>query len=510
MVFSSITFLFLFLPLFLGLYFLFALPVIRKGKQASWTLVNLLVLGASLLFYTWGERLLVSIMIASTLIDYLCGLLIAGAAGKEWRKPVQCLVEGGSRNAVQKTALITSLSANLFFLCLFKYYGFFVDNIQSALYALGLHHGALESTVQIALPMGISFYTFQSMSYTIDVYRGRIKATKNLIDFACFVTLFPQLVAGPIVRYKEVAAQLVQRTLSVEGFSYGARRFMIGLGKKVLVADVLAVTADRIYALPLNQVTGGLCWLGTICFTLQLYFDFSGYSDMAIGLGRMLGFHFPENFNYPFIARSVREYWSRWHITLGAWFRDYLFFPLGGSRVGPARVYVNLFTVFFLCGLWHGASWTYVFWGLFHGLFLVLERMGLDGVLARTWRPWTHVYLILVNVFSKVIFRSGSLDQVWTFLTCMVGFNGIEGQKQPIAYYLNPELVVVLIVAVIGCTPFVPFVNRWLDRRLAGTGGFRIPGMGTALPTLRLAALFSVFALSLLWVANVTYNPFIY
>jgi len=366
MVFSSVCFLFFFLPIVLAVYLLVALPGLGGRTAAGLKAGNLLLLAASLLFYSWGEGALVAIMLGSTAIDYLCGLLMAGPPARG-REPSSPLEPGGPRTSVQKAALALSIASNLFLLCLFKYFGFFVENARAILHAAGLSGGVLEGGMELALPMGISFYTFQSMSYTIDVYRGRVAATRSFIDFACFVTLFPQLVAGPIVRYKDLAEQLVRRVMSLEDFSLGSRRFILGLGKKVLIADSLAQAADRIYALPLGEVTCPLAWLGTICFTLQLYFDFSGYSDMAIGLGRMLGFRFPENFNYPFISRSLREYWSRWHITLGSWFRDYLFLPLGGSRVSPPRVYLNLLVVFFLCGLWHGASWTYVLWGLFHG-----------------------------------------------------------------------------------------------------------------------------------------------
>jgi alginate O-acetyltransferase complex protein AlgI len=375
---------------------------------------------------------------------------------------------------------------------------------------IGIRGGLVGDGVNLALPIGISFYTFQSMSYTIDVYRGRIPATRNFIDFSCFVTMFPQLIAGPIVRYGEVATQLLRRRISLGGFAWGARRFIIGLGKKVLIADVLAVTADRIYALPPGEATCGLAWLGTICFTLQLYFDFSGYSDMAIGLGRMLGFRFPENFRYPFIARSVKEYWSRWHITLGRWFRDYLFFPLGGSRVALPRMYVNMIVVFFLCGLWHGAGWTFVLWGLFHGFFLIFERLGFGRVVAGWWAPWAHLYLCLVNVGSKVLFRSDSLEQAGSFFAAMAGFARGTGRIHNAWLYLNPELCVVLALAVLGSTPIVPFLERRVGGWLESARNAGIPGGAGVLASLRLVALLVVFTLSVLWVANVTYKPFIY
>jgi alginate O-acetyltransferase complex protein AlgI len=510
LVFSSVTFLFLFLPVFLVLYHLAALPSLRKTGRRSWTLSNLLILTASLLFYAWGEKLLVLIMLTSTFIDYACGLVIAGAIGRSRNRPIRTLKKGGSRTALQKTALTVSITANLGLLGLFKYFNFFVDNFNELARSIGFHGYVMEDVIRIALPVGISFYTFQSMSYTIDVFRGDTRATRNFINFSCFVTLFPQLIAGPIVRYRDLAAQLVQRTLSLEDFSSGARRFITGLGKKVLIADVLAVTADRVYALPVEQLTCGLSWLGTLCFTLQLYFDFSGYSDMAIGLGRMLGFRFPENFRYPFISQSMREYWSRWHITLGSWFRDYLFFPLGGSRRSTPRVYFNLFTVFFLCGLWHGAAWTYVCWGLFHGVFLALERTRFGDFLARLSRPTRHAYLILVNLASKVLFRSATLAQAGAVFTAMAGFGTGNGLEHNVWLCLDPETCAALVIALVGCTPFLPWLIQGTENWIAGRREGWALGLESAFSLARLAAVLVVLVCAILWTANATYVPFIY
>ena len=262
---------------------------------------------------------------------------------------------------------------NLAFLATFKYLGFAAESYNQLITALGLRYLAPQAWLEITLPLGISFYTFQSMSYTIDVYLGHVRATRRFIDFGCFVTLFPQLVAGPIVRFRSIASQLRERQTTLEDFSQGLRRFVIGLAKKVLIANIVAIPADAIF--DGREPSFGTAWLGIICYTLQIYFDFSGYSDMAIGLGMMLGFRFPENFDYPYIARSIQGFWRRWHISLSTWFRDYLYIPLGGNRRGRATTYRNLILVFALCGLWHGAAWNFLVWGLFHGFFLIMERM---------------------------------------------------------------------------------------------------------------------------------------
>ncbi|HSR88566.1 MAG TPA: MBOAT family O-acyltransferase, partial [Pontiella sp.] len=311
MVFSSIFFLFFFLPVVLLIYHLLFLPVSLKHRKAAvWRhMANLFLLFASLLFYFWGEQWLTWIVIASTLIDYTCGLLISGAFHKG---RIEMLEEDAPRTPVQKAGLILSLCSNMAFLAFFKYFNFGIDTYNA------LMPDALQATdvMKITLPLGISFYTFQSMSYTIDVYRGHVKATRNMIDFASFVTLFPQLVAGPIVRYRDIAEQLVHRTMTSALFASGVNRFIIGLGKKVLIANTVARSADMIFELPAEQLTTPLAWVAVVCYTLQIYYDFSGYSDMAIGLGRMLGFEFLENFNYPYIARSIQDFWRRWHISL--------------------------------------------------------------------------------------------------------------------------------------------------------------------------------------------------
>src|SRR4051812_8670704 len=306
----------------------------------------------------------------------------------------------GTPAAARRLAFAVTL--NLVVLGIFKYANFFADNLNALLRA-----GRIEPVAvpRVLLPIGISFFTFHAISYVIDVSRRDATAQKSPVHAALYLLLFPQLIAGPIIRYRDIADQLARRVVSIDDFAYGVRRFVIGLGKKVLIANVVAGPADKIFAMPAHELSTAHAWLGIVCYTLQIYFDFSGYSDMAIGLGRMFGFRFPENFRWPYIADTVQEFWRRWHISLSTWFRDYLYVPLGGNRVPTATMYRNLVLVFFLCGLWHGASWNFVIWGLFHGTFLVVERLGLAAAVRRLWAPLRHAYLLLVVMVGWVFFR---------------------------------------------------------------------------------------------------------
>ncbi|MBE0586337.1 MAG: MBOAT family protein, partial [Desulfofustis sp.] len=331
MVFSSTIFLFVFLPLVLLSYMV-------AGRKFR----NVILLAASLLFYAWGENVFVLLMLISIALNYCFGLLIDHSQQRGWSG---------------KIPLILALLTNLGLLGFFKYANFLIDNLNTILINLDFEPVEMQA---VHLPIGISFFTFQALSYVIDLYRGQASVQKSPINVALYISLFPQLIAGPIVRYHDVAEQIVHRTTRFDDFTYGIRRFIIGLGKKVLVANVLGRTADYMFSLPADSIPAGLAWLGAVSYTLQIYYDFSGYSDMAIGLGRMFGFRFLENFNYPYAAQSIREFWRRWHISLSSWFRDYLYISLGGNRHGATRTYVNLMIVFFLCGLWHGASWTFV------------------------------------------------------------------------------------------------------------------------------------------------------
>ena len=386
MLFSSLVFLWLFLPLVLILYRLLPAPC-----------KNALLLAASLLFYAWGEPKYILLMLGSITLNYLGGLLLARLRGR-----------------AKTAALVLVVAANLALLGYYKYYSFAGDTLAALL------HRQVLPVREIALPLGISFYTFQAMSYIIDLYRGSIRLQKNWFLLALYISFFPQLVAGPIVRYSEVEAQLRSRTADLTGFCYGIKRFLYGLSKKVILSNCFAARADEVFGLSPELVSTPLAWLGALYYTLQIYYDFSGYSDMAIGLGRMFGFHFLENFNYPYISKSVTEFWRRWHISLSTWFRDYVYFPLGGSRVSSKAKHIrNLFVVWLLTGIWHGANWTFIAWGLFYFVLLVLEKY---GHLGRGWPAvcrWLFTFL-MVN-FAWVLFRADSLGEAAGFLAAMFG-----------------------------------------------------------------------------------------
>ncbi len=349
MLFTEPTFLFLFLPLLLLLYFI-------RGSREHAAYGNWLLLAASVIFYAKGGGAFTWLMLGSIAFNYWMAIAVDRAHG--------------TPSAARRLAF--AVTVNLVVLGVFKYANFFADNVNALLATM---HAAPIAVPRVLLPIGISFFTFHAISYVIDVSRRNATAQKSPVHAALYLLLFPQLIAGPIIRYRDIADQLARRVVSLDDFAYGVRRFVIGLAKKVLIANVVAGPADKIFGMPSSELSTAHAWLGIVCYTLQIYFDFSGYSDMAIGLGRMFGFRFPENFRWPYVASSVTAFWRRWHISLSTWFRDYLYIPLGGNRVSPARRYRNLVTVFFLCGLWHGASWNFVIWGLWHGSFLVAERL---------------------------------------------------------------------------------------------------------------------------------------
>src|SRR5512145_47002 len=414
MLFTEPTFLFLFLPVLLGLYFL---PFTAHR--------NALLLGASILFYASGGGSFTWLMLGSIAFNYVVAIAISRASG--------------TPRAFR--LLVFAVVSNLLVLGVFKYANFAAQNVNALLGTLGWP--ALD-VPKVLLPIGISFFTFHAISYVVDVYRHDASAQKSPTHAALYMLLFPQLIAGPIIRYHDIADQLASRNVELEGFAYGIRRFVIGLAKKVLVANVVAGPADRIFALPGAELTPAHAWLGLVCYSLQIYFDFSGYSDMAVGLGRMFGFRFPENFRYPYVADSVQGFWHRWHISLSTWFRDYLYVPLGGNRVSPARVYFNLVTVFFLCGLWHGASWNFVVWGLFHGAFLAAERVGLASAVARLWRPLRHAYLLVVVMIGWVFFRADTLSAALEYLRSLAGAPASTVAPYAPAFFLTPDVILAL------------------------------------------------------------------
>ena len=482
MLFSAAVFVFLFLPVLLLLHFLSPRP-----------LRNLLLLSASLLFYVWGEKQYILVLLASIALNYTMGL---------WLDHTQT-----SRG--RRLAVALAVFGNLGLLATFKYAVFLVENLNVALAAL--HLGAVP-VPQIHLPLGISFFTFHALSYVIDIYRREVRAMKNPITFALYISFFPQSIAGPIVRYSDLAAQLVRRTISREGFADGVRRFIFGLSKKMLIANTLAQPADAIFGLPSEALSAGLAWLGIVCYSLQIYFDFSGYSDMAIGLARMFGFDFKENFHYPYVSRSITEFWRRWHISLSSWFRDYLYIPLGGNRRGALRTYLNLLAVFFLCGLWHGASWAFVCWGLYHGLFLVLERAGLGRRLEATPAPVRHAYTLLAVLVGWVFFRANSFAHAASFLTAMAGLGSATAVEYLPAAFLRTDVVLALLAGIVGSAPLLPWLRdlhagqlaAWLRRpRWAGLLEASFAGVAVAAHALLLLA-------STMMLAAGTYNPFIY
>ncbi len=430
MVFSSIIFLFLFLPVALGLYFL-------TGKKYR----NLFLLFASLVFYAWGEGEHLLLLVASIFINYFCGLLI----------------ENHRRSNTARVYLTIAVVLNLALLAFFKYANFFVANLNSV---LGVFGSKELSLAQVHLPIGISFFTFQGLSYVIDVYCQKITAQRNIINLGAYISLFPQLMAGPIVRLAHIAGEIVDRNTSRTDFAEGARQFLFGLGKKILIADSVARVAGQVFSLPSADLTIGLAWLGAVCYTLQIYFDFSGYSDMAIGLARIFGFHYLENFNYPYISRSIREFWRRWHISLSTWFRDYLYIPLGGNQRGPMRTHFNLVTVFLLCGLWHGASWNFVIWGLFHGVFLATERTFLGRGLDTLPRPFRHIYTLLVVMVGWVIFRTESMTHAISYLSAMAGLAHGAGVKYNVAMFLSDKLKLEIGMGMIASAPLYPLLKR--------------------------------------------------
>jgi alginate O-acetyltransferase complex protein AlgI len=480
MLFSEPVFVFLFLPLLFLVYVL--TPRVAR---------NTVLLLASLLFYAWGEKSFVLVMLGSIAFNYLVGLL----------------VEAGRARGLHKLFLILGVAGNLGLLAVFKYADFLVTNLNVVLVGLGRQPIHMQP---IHLPIGISFFTFQAMSYVIDLYRRQTDVQRNPFRVALYITLFPQLIAGPIVRYQDIARQLAYRAVTRGDFAEGVRRFILGLGKKMLLANVVAVPADQIFAIPTHQLTTPVAWLGAVCYALQIYFDFSGYSDMAIGLGRMFGFRFLENFNYPYISRTVTEFWRRWHMSLSSWFRDYLYIPLGGNRRGTLRTYLNLVIVFFLCGLWHGASWTFVVWGLFHGLFLVLERLGLARFLASRRPALQHAYFLLMLLVSWVVFRCETLSQAGGMLAALAGFAHGSRLEHHLSLYLNAELVIALAVGAIASTPALPYLVRGLRHKRKTLPLARRRDFDTLSSIGEVALLTVVFLISLSWMAAGTYNPFLY
>ncbi|NQU39079.1 MAG: MBOAT family protein [Lentisphaerae bacterium] len=480
MVFSSPLFLFLFLPVVLLVY----VGLVNRRAQNLWLLV------ASLLFYAWGEQGFVLVMLASIVFNYAMGLLVAGTRQRPW---------------VCRCGLILAVAGNLGMLGFYKYAGFLVDNTNALLAGAGL---TLVPSLSVHLPIGISFFTFQALSYVIDVYRQEVVARRNPLDVGLYISMFPQLIAGPIVRYRDVAAEIERRLYSLDGFVSGIRMFTVGLGKKMILANTFSRVADGVFAMPTGEVPAAAAWTGLVAYTLQIYFDFAGYSDMAIGLGRMLGFHFPINFNYPYISRSIRDFWQRWHISLSSWLRDYLYIPLGGSRRSRVRTYLNLVVVFLLCGLWHGASWNFAVWGLFHGGFLVLERAMRPPRPVHLPGAIRHMYVLLVVMVGWVFFRTETLADALRFLTGMVGAHGWSSAAYPARLWWDTPTLICLAVAIPACTPLFVRLRFQSQTMRAGHWAERLVPLARRIA--ECGGLLVIWGLSAMLLAKGTHNPFIY
>lgn len=490
MVFSSVTFVLVFLPLVLCAYFLIYMLFARY--TLFWC--NAFLLAASLVFYAWGEPYI--LILFSLFINFFTALLLCPNTG--WLR---------NKTYTRRFALGIGIFLNILFLCYFKYMNFFVANGALSLVNILLPKSlSITSVATIMLPLGISFYTFQGMSYLIDVYRGDVHSTRNIVNFGSYLTMFPQLVAGPIVRYASIADALCHRKLTLQSFAHGAERFIIGLAKKLLIADTLGRVADAAFALPTNELSPLAAWAGIICYTLQIYYDFSGYSDMAIGMGKMLGFSFPENFNYPYISRSIQDFWRRWHITLSGWFRDYLYIPLGGNKHGVLRTAVNLWIVFALCGFWHGAAWSFLLWGLYHGTFLVLERL-FPRFFATLPRCIQHVYTIAVFMGGWVIFRARDVHHAKQYFKGLVGYweLGVQTNRVWVELFAY-DVYIALIIGIIGVMPLMPYMQRWWE----GMSSKLNPTLFSVGEFLRMASMLALFCLCLMPLFGATYNAFIY
>lgn len=470
MIFSSLLFLFRFLPAVLVLYYLAPRP-----------LRNLVLLLCSLVFYAWGEPVYIILMIVSILVSYTGGILVD-------RFKTQ-----GKRRAA-RAALLGSSVVSLSLLGFFKYADFLIGTVDSLT-------GAGINLLKIALPIGISFYTFQTMSYTIDVYRGEAKVQKNLISFGAYVTMFPQLIAGPIVQYKTIDRQLRTRKETAGQFAYGIHRFMIGLGKKVLLANNAGALWDTVSSMEHTQIPVVMSWMGLAAYTFQLYFDFSAYSDMAIGLGHMFGFRFLENFNYPYISKSITEFWRRWHISLSTWFRDYVYIPLGGNRVGVWKHIRNILVVWMLTGIWHGASWNFVLWGLYYGILLLIEKFVLGKYLKKLPGVFQHIYCMFFVMLGWNLFVFDDMSAGISFARALFGTYGAGFCSRETLYLLYNNAVL-MVLLILGSTQLPARAGNWICAKLRGKE--------TILTIVKNVFYVGIFLMSVAWLVDASYNPFLY
>ena len=466
MVFSSMIFLWLFLPLILLIYFMYN----TKAK-------NIVLLVGSLIFYAWGEPKYIFLMLISISINYVFGLLI-----DKLRK-------------YDKQILFIAIIVNFGILGYFKYFDFFVNTLNN------LANSSIIGVKNIMLPIGISFYTFQILSYVIDLYRKEIKVQKNIFNLALYVSFFPQLIAGPIVKYKDIESEIITRKIDLELFSSGVRKFVYGLGKKVLFANSLAFVTDTIYSSGIENLNSPIIWLAAICYTLQIYFDFSGYSDMAIGLGRMFGFHFPENFNLPYISQSITEFWRRWHISLSTWFKKYLYIPLGGNRKGKIRTYVNLFIVFFATGLWHGASFNFIVWGLYYGFFIIIEKMFLLKIINKNKiKILNNIYVMLIVIVGWVLFRIDGLHNAIDIIKLMFSFN-FRQIYIVLPTFINLKTIMIFVFALLLCGPLQKMFSLLKNKENI---------IKVYKSKFEIIVIFIIIIVCIAELVSSTYNPFIY
>lgn len=465
MVFSSLTFMYIYLPIVLGVYFI--LP--RKFK-------NLWMFIAGLFFYAWGEPFYLWIMVLSTLIDYAAGYF---------------MYKFDHSKKIRTICLLCSVVMNLSLLSIFKYSAFFITSINSLL-------GLSITVPSVALPIGISFYTFQSMSYTIDLYMRNISVQKNPITFATYVTLFPQIVAGPIVRYKDVQNEIETRSININLVGQGVITFVKGLAKKVLLANNIGALWSTIKAQEITELPALTAWIGILAFTFQIYFDFSGYSDMAVGLGKVLGFNFPNNFNFPYISKSIAEFWRRWHITLGTWFREYVYIPLGGNRKGMLRTVINLFITWMLTGFWHGASWNFVIWGIYFGVLIILERLFLGNLLKKIPAILQILYTFILVVFGWVLFEFDKMANVFAYFKAMFGGNSVPLANANTLYYLISYIIVFALCI---------FFSSDISKKIIDKISTRFPKFTKAITPVIIIILLLICTA---YLVDATYNPFLY
>ncbi len=473
MLFTSTVFMYLFLPITLFVYYVF----LRKSRM----LQNIFLLFVSLFFYGWGEPKFVLVMLMSIVANYIFALFVDRFKKKD--KKILC-----------RLTIALTVVANLSILFIYKYLNFTAGIIEGIT-------GANFGIPQIALPIGISFFTFQAMSYVLDVYRDKGAVQKNILNVGLYISFFPQLIAGPIVRYETVAEEILYRKETLDDFFNGFARFIYGFAKKVLLSNNFALVADMAFdsARDGNELSVAFSWLGAIAYTLQIFFDFGGYSDMAIGLGRMFGFHFLENFNYPYISRSITEFWRRWHMSLGTWFRDYVYFPLGGSRVNKPRLILNLFTVWFLTGLWHGANWTFIVWGLMYFVLLVIEKLTGFYLKDKTLvsKILLSIYTLFFVIMGWVVFRAESITDAVNYIQMMFGINAISF-VDPLFLQCLQQLSVWLVIGILLSTPIVPYLKK------------KLPQNNIVLDILYCIFMVSIFVIATSSIVSSSYNPFIY